>query len=274
MKKFCLYLTGVFLSVLFLTSCLEGSNVREEIGYGVLEFGGANGITPVLKSSVGHFSGASVMSLYNTGAMDIDGCYAYYFRIDFDQPENSSSIVELNGYQTVTILDFVELSKFYVSSYLNDITQILPDEMPLMKACNGLDYVSRYLFISHTANHPDEWKLSWEMSYDNAMLTMPIEENGKRYYDLYLRARVQNKSDKTSKVETQYTNVYFMGDFLTTVASLERSLLEGSYSENSSQFTLRFNYVSDLDEETNSMTWQSDEVDFYIAGFLESSSWY
>ena len=268
MKKICLYLTGLFLSVFLLTSCLEGSNVREEIGYGLLDWGGSNGMTPVLKSSMGFFSGSSVISLFNNGAMDIGGCYVYYFRIDYDQPENAASIVDLNGYQTVTILDYGELSKYNVSSYLYDITQLLPSEMPLVKACNGLDYVLGYLFISHTVNHPEDWKLTWEMSYDYASLMTPMEGNGNRYYDLYLRARVQTPGEKTSKVETQYTNVYYMGDFLSLAASNERSKLGGSYSESSSQFTVRFNYISELDEEMNTMTWKNDEVSFYVAEFL------
>ena len=274
MRKFGLYLTGVFLSVFFLTSCLEGSNVREEIGYGLLDWGGSNGMTPVLKSSMGYFSGASVISLVNNGSMDIGSCYAYYYRIDYDQPENSASIVDLNGYQTVTILDYGELSKYYVSPYLSDITQILPSEMPIMKACNGLDYVLGYLFISHTVSHPEDWKLTWEMSYDYATLMTPMEGNGKRYYDLYLRARVQTPGEKTSKVEIPYTNVYYMGDFLSLAASNERSMLGGSYSENSSQFTVRFNYVSEFDEEMNTMTWRNDEVNFFIVEFLETSSLY
>ena len=267
MKKIGLYLTNVFLSVFFLTSCLEGSNVQEGIGYGVLEYGGTTGMVPVLKSSVGFFSGSSVISLYNTGAIDVGLCYAYYYRIDYDQPENSPSIVETNGYQTVTILDYLELKRYTLIPYLYDITQIINDEIPVTNACNGLDYVSGYLFLSQTAYHPDDWTLSWEMSYDtNAEL--PKEENGKRYYDLYLRARVQTQTEKNSNIEVQYTNVYMMGDFLSSAAYRERAFLGNSYSENSSQFIVRFNYVSALDKELNTLTWSSDEVTFYISMFL------
>jgi len=266
MKKIGLYLTSLFLGIFLLTSCLEGSNVREEIGYGFLDWG--NGLTPVLKSSMGNFSGPSVISLYNTGAMDIGGCYAFYFRIDFDQPENSASIVETNGYQTITILQYGELTQYHLNSPVTDITQVLPNEMPLVKACNGLDYVSGYMFMSHTVYHPDDWVLTWDMSYDYSTLTNPAEENGMRYYDLYIRARIQNRTEKTSNIEIQYTNVYNVDNYLNLIASTEHAKLESLYNENTSQFTVRFNYVSDLDEATNSITWKKDEVSFYIAGFL------
>ena len=273
MKKIGLYLTSVLLSV-FLTSCLGGSNISEGVGYGVLDWGGSTGMIPVLKSSYGFFSGSSVMSLFNTGAMEMGGCYAYYYRIDYDQPENSSSIVEANGYQTVTILNYGELSKYSVIPHINDITQVLPDEIPLVKACNGLDYVLGYLFLSHTVNHPEDWKLTWEMSYDYSTLTTPTEENGKRYYELYIRARVESKSDKTSNIQNDYSNVYSMGDFFTLAASNERTLLGTSYSESNSQFNIRFNFVSDLNEETNSITWSSDVVPIYIAGFLTNEYYF
>jgi len=268
MKNFGRYLTSLLLCVFLLSSCIKGSNVRDGVGYGLLAWGGSNGFTPVLKSPLGIFSGSNVIALVNNLELNVGDCYVFSYRIDYDQPENSASVVETNGYQTITLIDYVMLPTYNFNSYFPDISYISSDEIPLVKACNGIDFFEGYLFMAQVARHPDDWKLTWEINYDPDTM-MPTEEDGQRYYDVYVRARAQSKSEKTTMSELTYTNVYYVDDYLTLAANQERK-----DNPSATQFKVRFFYISDIDEETNTATWSHDQVDFSVEGFLDTASWY
>jgi hypothetical protein len=62
-----------------------------------------------------------------------------------------------------------------------------------------------------------------------------------------------------------------MGYYLITASNREKEFLGSSYVASSSRFVIRFNYISKIDEETKNITWESDEVDFYVASFQSSS---
>ena len=268
MKRFGLYLTGLFLSVLCLTSCLKGNNVQEGWALGVLELGGKNSFTPVLRTTTGDFYATELASKINNGEIYFGDCFVIYYRLDSDLPENGASVLEVNGYYTITILQIGQLKKYNLNPYLTDISTIRPNEMPVLNGYFGGEYVDNHLFITQIVNQQSDLELHWEMSYDGQNI-VTVDENNKRYYDLYIRAIVATDSEKTLKSDVQYTNVYYMGNYFSYAASNEKAYLGSNFNASTSKFTIRFNYVADIDEETNTITWKSSEVEDLIAWFTE-----
>ncbi len=122
--------------------------------------------------------------------------------------------------------------------------------------------------MTHVVKRPDDLNLDWDLSYDYEA-TMPTEENGKRYYDVFLRAIKTNSSDKTA-IDAAYFNSYYVGDYIKNVAIKERDLLGNSYNQLSSVFVLRVNYVSEI-KDNGELVWKSDEFPYPIFPFLPAS---
>ena len=260
MNRIGLYVSGLFLSVIWMTSCMKGSNVSEGIACGVVGTSSKN-YSIVLKTSWEDLYSTTINS---TGLFEGD-CCIFQYRYDADSPENSPSAIAANGYYTISILNIDKVQKYYLSP-VNNISTILPNEVPLMRGYDYGDFIENHLFITHLVNQPSDMELNWTLSGDES--TMPtIDGDSRRYYDLYIRATVKKEGDNV-KTDKYYTIAYYMYNYLSAAASKEKSLLGNSYSASSSNFTLRFNYVSALDEETNTITWQSDSQDVPIAYFL------
>lgn len=266
MNRIGLYLTGLFVSVLFLTSCLKGSNVQEGYACGVIGVG-KDYFTPVLKTNSGDFysSNLSSFNLY-----DGDCCF-FYFRLDSDIPENSPNYIESSGYYTISLLQLEKINKYYLSSHLmNSISTALPDEVSVSNGYSSGDYVENHLFITQIVNQPSDMELSWRLEYDEQTMMPTTDENNKRYYDLYIRATVKKEGEKTAESEKGYLNAYYMYNYFATAASKEKELLGSNYSASSSKFTVRFNYASSINKETNAVTWQSYQVEDNIAWFVSN----
>ena len=265
MKKFGLYLTGLFLSFFCLTSCLKGTNVEEGWIVGVLKFNSAFSLI-IKTSSMGDLYAPNITSIFNNGDIDIDDCFLLYYRLDLDQPENASNIVEANGYLTVTILEIAKMPKYYLNSGPTDTSTSLPNEIPVEKGYISGEYVDKYLVLSHEVYQPAEMELDWHIS---SSVVMPTEENEKRYYDLYIRATVKKESESTFKTIIPYWNAYYIYNFIPTAASLEKAILGSNYNESLSKFTIRFFYVSSINEETNEITWKNEQVENFVVWYLE-----
>lgn len=267
MNRLGLYLTGFFLSIFFLTSCLKGSNVQEGWVCGVISVGGQLGMSAILKTPTGDLYSSNLVSAINNGDVYYDDCLLVYYRLDSDLPENGSNVVETNGYYTVSVLQYIKLEKFFLRSYLTDISTVLPGEKPIVDGFVSGDYIDKYLFITQIANHQSDMELQWEMSYDYS--SMPTDnESNKRFYDLYIRATVKKESTNNSKSDVQYFNAYYMNDFFMQAATIEKTHLGSNYNPNSSKFNVRFNYVIDCDGETNTLTWKTHEIEEYIIWFI------
>ena len=265
MKRFSLFLVGLYASVYLLTSCLKGSNVWEGYVVGVLEYSDKNFFQPVLKTSMGDYYSPSFNNLMSEGQMSMFGCYHVYLQVDSDTPENAPSIVELNGYQTVTVHAFQEVPRYSLNYVLTDTSTVLTSEAPLLKGYDAGDYVARHFFAVHQMNIQDDSELSWNLSFDNNR--MYTEEGGKRYYDLFVRAIVTKEGGK-SKTNKSFMIAYAVGGYMTLAAEQEKALLGSTYNASTSKFALRFNFVSDINETTKAMTWGSDQIDAPVAPFL------
>ena len=181
MKKVGLFFIGLLVSIFCLTSCIEGSNVTSGEGFGVLDQS-SKGLLPVLKTGGVDLYSPLLSSEISGGRMGYDQCYWFTYTLDHDLPENADKFVESNGYFTITLTGYAPIPKYYVSSYLTDISSALPDEKPLLKGYNGGIFVEGYFFMEHHVNQPSEMELDWLMSYDYD--AMPTEEGGNRYYDV------------------------------------------------------------------------------------------
>ncbi|MDR3250040.1 MAG: hypothetical protein LBT42_00035, partial [Tannerella sp.] len=267
MKKLSLFIVMTLMSVLWLTSCLEGSNVEQNVTIGVLDYG--NTFEPVLKTNGGNVYSPNLNTLIALQEMEIGGCYYFQYSLDRDLPENSANAVTANGYFTVTLLSNPQkIPQYYLSSYLTDTASVLPDEIAVLSGCDGMDYVERRLIMQHTVSHPSDFELNWSLSYDHSTM-MPTEDNGQRYYDLFLRATVSKRGDKTVASENTPVNAYNIDNYFEDVAYREKNLLGSSYNSSTSKFNLRINYAAEIDDNQN-IIWKSVIKDIFIVQFLQS----
>jgi hypothetical protein len=264
MKKFSLFLVVALFCAIGLTSCLEGENKSQGYGIGVLDY---SYTTPVMKTMYDNFYGPELVSLIAQGTIELGGCYYFQYTIDYDLPENSKEMVELNGYYTVSIAPLAEAERFYPTSYLTDTLTVLTNELPvtdILLSEGGLfGYAENYLFVTHSVNHEKDLDVQWDMSYEDNDNVM-TEENGKRQYNLFVRATSKTARDGSkATMEYPYFNAYYLRNFLETAARTEKDRLGASYNT-SSTFTVKFNYVSGINEDSE-ITWQSKSVDMYIS---------
>jgi hypothetical protein len=111
-------------------------------------------------------------------------------------------------------------------------------------------------------NAQDDLGVEWHMNYDPVNM-MPTTANGRRYYDVFLRATVKKASDKPVKYDLTPVIAYDFDSFLKQAANTERMNLGSSYNDNSSTFTLRINFATQLDATTNAITWQNKTEEMY-----------
>jgi len=268
MKKNGLFLFVALLSVFCFASCIESDNVTEGRAVGVLNY--SDNYTPVLISTIGPpVSATNIDALISRGDMSINNCYLFDYRFDMDLPENALNVATDRGYYTVTLGGIYEVPKFPMLPYLSDTSQVLPNEIAVLSAYEGnSDYVEGYLFITQDVIQPSDLDVEWNMSYDYETM-MPYEGlDGRRYYDVFVRAIKKNNSEK-STTTTRYLNAYNMGGYLRSAAFAEKTSLGTSYNESSSTFSLRFNFASEIDKDTEAITWKSHTIAVSIAQFLE-----
>ena len=273
MKKNGLYLASLCLSIVFLTSCMKGSNVWEGIVLGVVDTSEKNFTTPVIKTSFyGDLYSSTLVTLVNDGSFFYGDCGIFYISINSDLPENSSAAVNTYGYQTVSILNQGKIPKYNLQYSLTDTSTILQNEVAIVKAYveGNIDYIAGNVFFGHVVNIPDDWALSWDLSH-NSYTMMPTIEGNNRYYDLYLRAIVSKEGSKTTKTDTGFTNAYFLRTFLMNAANAERTYLGTSYSATSSKFIVRINFPLSINKDTNTITWSSNLIEniFLVSSFLD-----
>ena len=266
MKKLSLFLIASIMSVVCLMSCIEGNNVQEGHGFGVLQYSPVS-YTPMLNSTVGPYSSPTIGGLISKGDMSIDNCYYFYYSLDLDLPENSYASVQANGYYTVSLLDVKDIPTFYLRPYLTDTSTMMFGEMALYDGYeSGNAYVDEYYFAAHIVNQPTTLELDWDLSYNSSDM-QSVDASG-RSYNLYIRAVKKNTTEKTNNELVQHVNAYMIRDFMKTAARMERNALGGNYSESSSRLNIRFNYVSDISED-GKLTWSSKkEENIYVGAFL------
>lgn len=270
MKNLGLFLAMTLLSVCCLTSCLDGSNTTTGQNVGVIDFA-SKGMVSVVKVPSGELYIPEIASLVNKGDLMIGDRLYVYYTLDYDLAENSNAMLEANGYYTVSLNSYVVFEKNYLNYSLTDTATIMTDEVAVLDGLlnGGINgFYDRYMFITHLVNQPENLELRWNLSYDRESM-MPYEENGKRYYDLFVRAVPTNTSEK-SKVDYPHCVSYDMGSYLREAAQKEKEALGSSYSANNSKFTLRIFYASEIKDDK--IVWKSKELEPFILSFLPSEN--
>jgi hypothetical protein len=262
MRKLTSFLLAAVITVAGFTSCLEGSNTTTEYNVGILGYS-KNFTTPVMKTLVGDFYGPELNSLISSNHMEIGEGWFFQLTYDRDLPENTLEMVELNGYYTASISPMVKAESFYVMPILTDTSEVMAAELPvsdILAATGPFGFAEGYLFMTHVVNHEKDTKLNWDMSYaSNDFVT---EENGKRYYNLYIRATQSGGDGKQSSADQAYLNMYQLSDFFDRAALHEKN---AAGSANVS-FTVKFNYVAEITE--SGIVWGSAAEDLPISLFI------
>jgi hypothetical protein len=274
MKKKSLFISVVLLSVMWLTSCLEGNNKQTGIAYGVLTTS-INYFTLVLNSTIqgiGPVSSPQLAEFFAAGQMELDKCYTFKYEIDVGIPENSYNAILAYGYATVTITEFSELSTYHVEPYLTDTATALENEIPVLNGfvASASAYAAGYMYVQQTVNQPEDQELEWRMSYDYNTIYNPTVVSGVRYYDLFVRA-VKITEGTKSNTDVPYVNAYHMSNsyeqnFFEQIAESEKAYLGSNYDAYSSTFKFRIFYVTKINEGV--LTWQNVSQEAYIALFV------
>ncbi|MDR1222930.1 MAG: hypothetical protein LBL07_08655 [Tannerella sp.] len=261
MKKLSVFLVTALIALSGLTSCLKGDNTRSGYGVGILTYA-SNYSTLVIKTSFGNFYGPELNAYVTKGQLEIDEYYYFYYTMDYDLPENSTEMVNANGYYTVSISPGTRADKYYAMPVLTDTSAVMTDEIPVLDvlyADGPFGYAESYLCMTHIVSYEKDLTVQWDMSYDGSREIMS-EVNGKRYYNLFLRATVSGSNEGSTKTETAHFNAYRLREFLERAAMDEKSM--PGYVSGSSTFLVKFNYVSDIKEDQ--ITWSYKSAEFPI----------
>ena len=267
MKNFGLFLIASLLSVSCLTSCFKGSNISTFQAIGVFDLSNKSSVY-VLKTVDGEIYANEFNSMFSKGELSLGTPLYAHYTIDFDLPENAPNVVSVNGYYTVTINSFIIYDKHYLSYSLTDTSKMVNGEAvvvdPFVPVQDGgiSGFYDRYMFSTHKTQS-NELNFKWDLSYGADAMEV-VEQDGKRYYDLFLRATEDGRSSGRFNL---FPVAYDMGSYLRGVAQKEKDALGSSYNENNSIFTLRLNYVSEIKEDST-IVWSKKEVAQYIATYL------
>lgn len=271
MKKLSTFLIAALITVLGLTSCLEGDNKESLYDLGVITYSSKNFMTPVVKTLWGEYYSPELNSYINQAKLDIGDYISFHYTIDHDLPENSAAMVEANGYRTVSITPLNIFEKQYTHPFLTDTALVKPNEVAVTDilysgSVLSFGYAEGYLCMLHViANFERDVTVSWDMSYDGDKEIMS-EESGRRYYNLFVRATANSEGDGKNKIDYGASNAYHLRDFLERAAQEERDRLGSGYNSLSSAFYVKFNYVSEIKEDK--ITWADKSVQLPISLFV------
>ena len=156
----------------------------------------------------------------------------------------------------------VKVEKYGMSYSITDPSEVLYNEVAISDPVadgNGV-YVKGILFIMNFFGIPADKISYWDLSCD--FENVVTEENGQRYYDVFLRC-VASESNPTQSTETPgIINAFDVKYYIEKIAQDEKNL--GGKS-----FKLRFNYVSKI--ENGQPTWaKKDTKEILIEDILSS----
>jgi hypothetical protein len=121
-------------------------------------------------------------------------------------------------------------------------------------------YLKGMLFMAHQLKRGSDQRDIWHLSYDPQATAK--EENGRQVYDVYLRATVRVSSIKTQE-ESYDLCAYDMKYFMESAAQRVKSA-------GNTTFYVRFNYVSEIGEE--SLTWQYKDIEMNVGEILPETT--
>lgn len=255
MKKLNFLAAALVSAMTLFTSCLgNGGNEVEFPATGVVFFNEKAGFKPMLDVGSAYLY---IPQLTAEGEYDEGDCVAVTVHVDYETPENANW--GTTGYLTASLTGKSSPISQYRASYINsevDTTQVLPNEIPLISAFQASvfnNYVRGRLIFPSTAKIGSKQTLTFKIMYSP---DLQVEEiNGKRYYNLYMRAMAEG--DDTGASNTSVLNAFYLKDVIDRANSIEKA-------EGHNSYYLKFNFVSEIDKDNNKLTWDYEEAQMAV----------
>lgn len=254
MRKLNFLAAALMSAMTLFTSCLgNGGNeadfsatgiifLNEKAGYKMVDVGSAYFYIPELTTA---------------GNFDAGNCVAVGVHVDYNTPENTNW--GTTGYLTASLTTTPTLIDQYRASFITseaDTTLILANEIPMVSAFQSSmynNYVRGWLIFPSTVKKGSNQRLTFKMMYPREL--QAVEENGKRYYNLYVRAMAEGND--TGASNTAVLNAFYLKDVIDRANSIEKAAGNKSYY-------LKFNFVSEIDKDNNKLTWDYEEAQMAV----------
>lgn len=251
MKKLNFLAAALVSAMILFTSCLgNGGNEITGSTSGVMFLNEKAGFKPMLDVGNAYLY---FPQLANSGEYPEGTCVAVGYNINYDTPENANATAA--GYLTASLTGQPVVLDRWRATFISseaDTTQVLPNEIPLVSVFQASmfnNYVRGWLIFPSTAKVGSKQTLTFEMKYSRELKAEEI--NGKRYYNVYLRARADG--DDTGASNTAIVNAYYLRDVIDRANAIERA-------EGNKNYYLKFNFVSEIDKDNNKLTWDYEEA--------------
>lgn len=248
MKKTNVFGAIFIMAIILFTSCLgDGGTSHKDATVGVVRYDYKSAKYLLDTYMWGTFYSPSLNS--KPEELREGACYFFNFELDMDLPENSNSNVSTTGYYTITLINKAELSRYSMSPVFLDTATLLTNEIPIINPYLAfVGYVKGIVFLQHHIKQPEGQGHNWNLSCDTQ--NMVVEENGTRYYDVFVRATIDGSAGTKTPTETAPLNAYDMKYFLESAANVEKN-------QKDKMVNIRFNYISEITE--GKMVWKKSE---------------
>jgi hypothetical protein len=265
MKKLGMFLTVALAAVLSFTSCLKGGgNTSSRVYVGVISY--TNDLKPVLKTMGGSFYGTELNASFSKGDLNFGDCCYFQATVDWNLPENSAEMVNVTGYYTASVNIIAKAEQYTANPYLTDTSSVQINEFPVGEIVSQegpYGYAEGCWMMTQMVKHEKGLSLHWDLSYNSGEVV--TEENGQRYYNMFVRVTTSGTGSGNSASNQYYFNAYNAKPFLERSALEEKNKLGSNYTSNSS-FMVRLNYASEIKE--GKIIWKSTDIPLYIIMFV------
>lgn len=250
------FLTAALVSAMTMfTSCLgDGGNETDVSTTGIVFYNDKANYQLMLDIGSAYLY---IPELTTAGIYENGDCVAASVHIDYGSAENANW--GQRGYLTASLRENpVKVDKWIASIITSeaDTAAVLPNEIPLMSAFQPSvlnNYARGCLIFPSTAKVGSKQTLTFKMMYSRDLQVE--EKDGKRYYNLYLRATAEGNDTGTSN--SSIVNAFYLKEMIDRANSIEKA---GGHST----YYLKFNFVSAIDKDNNKLTWDYDEAQMAV----------
>lgn len=180
--------------------------------------------------------------------------YLIDFSYDMNSPENLNAAE--NGFIVVNLLANPEpISKGIVNREGSDLEKPIDGEFPLIDGLTGFGYMLNDLFISSKFKALTDQRSQFFMIFDYSQ--EPEVEQGQSVYNVYIRAKVTLEG-KSPSGEANLLTYYNVEHIMEVINQQEKN-------KGNDSFYLKVNYVSEINEETGELKWESSRTEQPIA---------
>ncbi len=231
--------------IVMLSSCLDGDgeNYQDMSVFGVAILG--NSLNTLIKYNDYN----PPLNITNSSASLIpDNCYWVYFRYEDEKNPDPATA----GYWNVSLLENIVTVPKGSTIEIVDTANIKENEIPIASIYEntGMNYVGGYLFFSVAMSDIKEKQENrFEISYD--LTKEPVESNGKRYYDMFIRVtKTTEGSGMTGN--GAFTNAFPVKNLINHAINKEKE------KDSTTQYiNVRLNFIKEFNSSTNEPIWST-----------------